>query len=78
MLTLMFLPCAGFWYEACGLPDDVFRPMQTLRVWRNSSLHHDAGRWQREGPRSEHAASQHLNQLCTAIDRLCAASGPTE
>ena len=61
-----------FWRDVCGLPAEAHSQLQTLRVWRNASLHHDAGQWQRKGPRSEQAASEHLAALCSTIDQLCA------
>ena len=61
-----------FWRDVCGLPAEAHSQLQTLRVWRNASLHHDAGQWQQKGPRSAQAASEHLAVLCSTIDRLCA------
>ena len=61
-----------FWRDVCGLPAEAHSQLQTLRVWRNASLHHDAGQWQRKGPRSAQSASEHLAALCSTIDRLCA------
>ena len=61
-----------FWRDVCGLPAEAHSQLQTLRVWRNASLHHDAGQWQRKGPRSEQAASEHLAALCSTVDQLCA------
>ena len=60
-----------FWRDVCGLPAAAHSQLQTLRVWRNASLHHDAGQWQRAGPHSAQAASQFLVALSSTIDRLC-------
>ena len=60
-----------FWRDVCGLPAEAHSQLQTLRVWRNASLHHDAGQWQRKGPRSAQAASQYLAALSSTVDRLC-------
>ena len=61
-----------FWRDVCGLPAEAHSQLQTLRVWRNASLHHDAGQWQRKGPQSAQAASQYLTALWSTVDRLCA------
>ena len=60
-----------FWRDVCGLPAEAHSQLQTLRVWRNASLHHDAGQWQRKGPRSAQAASEYLTALSSTVDRLC-------
>ncbi len=60
-----------FWHEVCGLPAEAHSQLQTLRVWRNASLHHDAEQWQQKGPRSAQAASQWLTALWSTVDRLC-------
>jgi len=60
-----------FWHEVCGLPSEAHSQLQTLRVWRNASLHHDAEQWQQKGPRSAQAASQYLTALWSTVDRLC-------
>ena len=59
-----------FWSATCGLPSVVRNGLQTLRVWRNASLHHDRQRWARDGPRSPDEASQHLQGLDRAIATL--------
>jgi len=61
-----------FWRDVCGLPAEAHSQLQTLRVWRNASLHRDAGQWQRKGPPSAQAASQYLAALWSTVDRLCA------
>jgi len=60
-----------FWRDVCGLPAEAHSQLQTLRVWRNASLHHDAGQWQRKGPHSAQAASEYLAALWSTVDRLC-------
>jgi len=60
-----------FWRDVCGLPAEAHSQLQTLRVWRNASLHHDTEQWQRKGPRSAQAASQYLAALWSTVDRLC-------
>merc|ERR1739841_477072 len=60
-----------FWRDVCGLPAEAHSQLQTLRVWRNASLHRDAGQWQRKGPPSAQAASEHLAALWSTVDRLC-------
>ena len=60
-----------FWRDVCGLPAEAHSQLQTLRVWRNASLHRDAGKWQRKGPPSAQAASQYLAALWSTVDRLC-------
>ena len=60
-----------FWRDVCGLPAEAHSQLQTLRVWRNASLHRDAGQWQRKGPPSAQAASQYLAALWSTVDRLC-------
>ena len=60
-----------FWHEVCGLPAEAHSQLQTLRVWRNASLHHDGEQWQQKGPRSAEAASQYLTALWSTVDRLC-------
>ena len=61
-----------FWRDVCGLPVEAHSQLQTLRVWRNASLHRDAGQWQQKGPPSAQAASQYLAALWSTVDRLCA------
>ena len=63
-----------FWRDECGLPAAAHFQLQTLRIWRNASLHRDAGQWQRKGPPSAQAASEHLAALWSTVDRLCSAS----
>ena len=60
-----------FWRDVCGLPAEAHSQLQTLRVWRNASLHRDAGQWQRKGPPSAEAASQYLAALWSTVDHLC-------
>ena len=60
-----------YWRDVCGLPAEAHSQLQTLRVWRNASLHHDAGQWQRKGPHSAQAASEYLTALWSTVDRLC-------
>ena len=60
-----------FWRDVCGLPAEAHSQLQTLRVWRNASLHRDAGQWQQKGPPSAQAASQYLAALWSTVDRLC-------
>ena len=60
-----------FWRDVCGLPAEAHSQLQTLRVWRNASLHRDAGQWQRKGPPSAQAASQYLAALWSTVDHLC-------
>ena len=61
-----------FWRDTCGLPAEAHSQLQTLRVWRNASLHHDVGQWQQKGPSSAQAASEYLAALSSSVDRLCA------
>ena len=67
-----FEPRLHFWRDECGLPAEAHSQLQTLRIWRNASLHRDAGQWQRKGPPSAQAASEHLAALWSTVDRLCA------
>ena len=60
-----------FWRDVCGLPTEAHSQLQTLRVWRNASLHHDAGQWRQKGPSSAQAASEYLAALSSSVDRLC-------
>ena len=60
-----------FWRDVCGLPAEAHSQLQTLRVWRNASLHHDAGQWRQKGPSSAQAASEYLAALSSSVDRLC-------
>ena len=62
----------NYWHETCQLPEEVRASMQTLRVWRNASLHDDQERWRSDGPRSPEAASDHVRRLQTAINVFCA------
>ena len=66
-----FEPRLHFWRDECGLPAEAHSQLQTLRIWRNASLHRDAGQWQRKGPPSAQAASEHLAALWSTVDRLC-------
>ena len=66
-----FEPRLHFWRDECGLPAAAHSQLQTLRIWRNASLHRDAGQWQRKGPPSAQAASEHLAALWSTVDRLC-------
>ena len=52
-----------FWHERCGLPKQIYGRMQTLRRWRNASLHRDDEVWEREGPQSAAEASEHISAL---------------
>ena len=64
-----------FWRDECGLPSEAHSQLQTLRIWRNASLHHDADQWRQKGPSSAQAASEHLAALSSAVDRLCSRQG---
>ena len=44
--------------------------MQTLRVWRNASVHKDEERWRADGPRSAAEASQLIAALAKAVSNL--------
>ena len=68
-----FEPRLHFWRDECGLPAEAHSQLQTLRIWRNASLHRNAGQWQRKGPPSAQAASEHLAALWSTVDRLCSA-----
>ena len=59
-----------FWHQVCDLPAEIHERMQTLRKWRNASLHRDDSVWQRNGPRTAEAASLHLSALQSAIDQV--------
>ena len=59
-----------FWHQACSLPAEVHGWMQTLRKWRNASVHRDDGVWRRDGPCSADEASQLLSSLDAAVERL--------
>ena len=58
------------WHVSCGLPEEVRSRMQTLRIWRNASLHHNEERWATDGPRSAEAASRHIAKLDALIRGL--------
>ena len=60
----------NYWHATCGMPGETRTLLQTLRIWRNASLHHDAARWARDGPRSEKEASQHLARLESLVTVL--------
>ena len=64
-----------FWRDECGLPSEAHSQLQTLRIWRNASLHRDADQWRQKGPSSAQAASEHLAALSSAVDRLCSRQG---
>jgi len=65
-----FLDRIDHWHATCGLPEEVRSRMQTLRIWRNASLHHDDQRWAKDGPRSADEASQHITELDERIRAL--------
>ena len=44
--------------------------LHSLRIWANAARHHDAERWQRDGPRSSEEASQLVGAVRTAIEAL--------
>lgn len=44
--------------------------LHLLRIWTNAARHHDAERWQRDGPRSEAEASQLVAAVQTALKAL--------
>ena len=44
--------------------------MQTLRVWRNASLHKDEERWRVDGPRGAAEASLLITALADAVATL--------
>jgi len=60
----------NYWHFACGLSGAARRDLHLLRVWRNASDHHDAGEWQRKGPRSAEEASTVLERVERAADAL--------
>ena len=60
-----------FWRDECGLPTEAHSQLQTLRVWRNASVHHDADQWRQKGPSSAQAASEYLAALSSSVDVLC-------
>ena len=64
-----FLERIDHYHKSCGLPEVVRSRMQTLRIWRNASLHHDDARWARDGPGSADEASRHIAELDA---RICA------
>ena len=51
------------YHKSFGLPEEVRSRMQTLRIWRNASLHHNDARWARDGPASADEASRHIAEL---------------
>ena len=55
------------WYQEHGLPGKVHEQMQTLRVWRNASVHKDEERWRADGPRGAAEASLLITALADAI-----------
>ena len=66
-----FEPRLRFWRDECGLPAEAHSQLQKLRIWRNASDHAYDGQWQRKGPPSAQAASEHLAALWSSVDRLC-------
>ena len=56
-----------YWRASCGLPEKVHALLHTLRIWRNASLHHDAQRWARDGPRSDAEASKLIEELASML-----------
>ena len=62
-----FLERIDQYHKSCGLPEEVRSRMQTLRIWRNASLHHDDARWARDGPGSADEASRHIAELDARI-----------
>ena len=58
------------WHSRCGMGEGLRAGLHRLRVWRNASLHHDAARWAREGPRSAEVALQHLAALQAMVETL--------
>ena len=60
----------NFWHRECGMPSELRGHLHSLRVWSNAARHHDAERWQRDGPRSEAEASQLLAAVGTALEAL--------
>ena len=60
----------NYWHSACGLSGAATRDLHLLRVWRNASDHHDAGEWQRKGPRSAEEALTVLERVERAADAL--------
>ena len=58
------------WYKEHGLPGQVRGQMQTLRVWRNASLHKDEERWRADGPRGAAEASLLITALANAVATL--------
>ena len=60
----------NYWHSACGLSGAARRDLHLLRVWRNASDHHDAGEWQRKGPRSAEEALTVLERVERAADAL--------
>ena len=69
----------NYWHSVCGFSDAALGDLHILRVWRNSSDHHDRERWRRDGPRSAEEASAVLGRVeavvgaheGTSRDRLC-------
>ena len=58
------------WYQERGLPGEVRGQMQTLRVWRNASLHKDEQRWRADGPCGAAEASLLITALANAVTTL--------
>ena len=44
--------------------------MQTLRIWRNASLHKNEERWRADGPRDAAEASQLITELANVVSKL--------
>eukprot|EP00964_Phaeocystis_antarctica_P004392 scaffold2376_cov79-Phaeocystis_antarctica.AAC.5 len=61
----------NYWHSAWGLSGAARRDLHLLRVWRNASDHHDAGEWQRKGPRS-------AEEALTVLERVERAAGALE
>ena len=65
-----FLERIDHYHKSSGLPEEVRSRMQTLRIWRNASLHHDDARWAKDGPGSADEASRHIAELDARIRAL--------
>ena len=59
-----------FWREGSAMPVGLHRRMQTLRIWRNASEHHDSERWRREGPREPAELTVLLSAIDAALNEL--------
>ena len=60
----------NFWHRECGMRSELKGRLHSLRVWSNAARHHDAGRWRRDGPRSEAEASQLVAAVHAALEAL--------